>query len=87
MASASWLSPSPTAKYGMAFASPAATRDDTPLTQVAGPSAASAKAGRGIHPDSPMFWVGVLLAGALGLAAASTTVRVGPLKVSGSVGG
>ncbi|MFC8717775.1 hypothetical protein [Kitasatospora sp. NPDC057198] len=86
MASASWLSPSPTAKYGMAFASPAATRDDTPLAQVAGPSAAAQKE-KGLHVNSPMFWVGALLLGAVGLAAASTTVKVGPVKLSGSLGG
>jgi len=86
MPSASWLSPSPTAKYGMAFASPSATRDDTPLAQVAGPSAASQTA-KGLHINSPMFWIGALLAGAVGLAAVSTSVKVGPVKVSGSLGG
>jgi hypothetical protein len=35
---------------------------------------------------SPMFWVGAVLLGAVGLAAASTTVRVGPVKGSVSLG-
>jgi hypothetical protein len=33
-----------------------------------------------------MFWVFAILAGAVGLAAASTTVRVGPVRASASVG-
>jgi hypothetical protein len=33
-----------------------------------------------------MFWVGAVLLGAVGLAAASTTVRVGPVKGAVSLG-
>ncbi|MEV4557791.1 hypothetical protein AB0K51_12415 [Kitasatospora sp. NPDC049285] len=87
MATASWMSPSPTAKYGMGFASPSATRDDTPLAQVAGPAPAAKGTTQLLHPNNPMFWVGALLLGAFGLAAVSTSVRVGPVKVSGSLGG
>ena len=84
MSSATWAVPSPQSKYGAAFLSPGnVTKDDTPLARVAGPADAK-------HSDlslhSPMFWVGVVLAGAVGLAALSTTVRVGPVKASASVG-
>ncbi len=84
MTTTSWAVPSPTTKYGAAFLNPGAvTRDDTPLAQVAGPADAKLPA---FSVHSPMFWVGVILAGAVGLAAVSTTVRVGPVKGSVSVG-
>lgn len=87
MAMSSWTVPSPATKYGGAFMTPsAATRDDTPLAQVAGPAQAARGTGSLVHPNNGLFWLGVLLAGALGLAAVSTTVRVGPAKVSASVG-
>lgn len=84
MSTGAWAVPSAQSKYGGAFLTPGRTTDDdTPLAQVAGP-------GDNKLPDfsthSPMFWVGVLLAGAVGLAAVSTTVRVGPAKASVSVG-
>jgi hypothetical protein len=37
-------------------------------------------------PDSGLFWFGVFLAVSLGLIAASTSIRVGPLKASASAG-
>ena len=84
MTSAAWAVPSPSAKYGAAFLNPGnTTNDDTPLARAAGPADSK-------MPDfsthSPMFWVAFILAGAVGLAAASTTVRVGPVKGSVSVG-
>ena len=88
MPTASWISPSPAAKYGGAFAgAPAATRDDSPLTQVAGPAPSGVGVGKLLHVQNPLFWVGVVIAGAVGLAAASTTVRVGPASVKASLGG
>ncbi|WP_399559075.1 hypothetical protein OG762_52455 (plasmid) [Streptomyces sp. NBC_01136] len=84
MTAAAWAVPSPASKYGAAFLSPGhVTRDDTPLARAAGP-ADNDNSALSVH--SPMFWVGVVLAGAVGLAAASTTVRVGPVKGSVSVG-
>lgn len=84
---ASWTVPSPATKYGGAFMTPSsATRDDTPLAQVAGPALAAKGSASPVHPNNPLFWVGVVLAGAFGLAAVSTTVRVGPVKASASVG-
>jgi hypothetical protein len=78
-----WAVPSPQAKYGAAFLSDNKTRDDTPLTAVSGPANNNIS---DLSVHSPMFWVGVVLAGAVGLAAVSTTVRVGPVKGSVSVG-
>lgn len=84
MAAATWAVPSPETKYGAAFLNTGSvTRDDTPLARVAGPGDKGAPA---FSAHSPMFWVGVLLLGAVGLAAASTTVRVGPARASVSVG-
>jgi len=83
--STAWAVPSPLSKYGGAFMSPASTTaDNSPLAQVAGPGV-DHSASR-LSPSSPMFWVGAALLGAVGLAAMSTTVRVGPVRASASVG-
>jgi hypothetical protein len=72
-------------KYGGALARPTqATRDDSQLPAVAGPSRASQAAA--YHPSSGLFWFGAIAAAAVGLAYASTTVRVGPAKASVSLG-
>jgi hypothetical protein len=82
--SAAWAVPSPATKYGAAFLTPErSTSDETPMARIAGP-ADTAKPQFSLH--SPMFWVGVVLLGAVGLAALSTTVRVGPVRGSVSVG-
>jgi len=82
--SATWVVPSPETKYGAAFLNPGqTTRDDTPLARAAGPADKNVP---DFSAQSPMFWVAVILAGAVGLAAMSTTVRVGPVKASASVG-
>lgn len=84
MTAATWAVPSPESKYGAAFLNTGSiTKDDTPLARVAGPAD---KHVSDFSTHSPMFWVAVILAGAVGLAAASTTVRVGPVKGSVSVG-
>lgn len=87
MPSQTWEVPSPASKYGAAFLdSGGATKDNSPLVQIAGPAVA-AKGNTSLwHPNSPLMWVGVLIAGAVGLAAWSTTVRVGPVKASASIG-
>jgi hypothetical protein len=85
--STSWVVPSPASKYGGAFTTASApTKDNSPLVSVAGPSPESAGMDSLLHPGGPMLWVGVLLAGMVGLAAVSTTVRVGPLKASAELG-
>lgn len=38
------------------------------------------------QPDSPLFWFAALAAVTVGLIAASTSFRVGPVKVSASAG-
>jgi hypothetical protein len=81
------LFPTAAARYGGALANPAtstASTAATPLPQVAGPSGIDLSPAW--HPDSPMFWLGAILAVAVGLAYASTTVRVGPVKASASAG-
>lgn len=84
MAGVAWAVPSPESKYGAAFLNPSSTtRDDTPLARAAGPADKSLPSWS-VH--SPMFWVGAVLLGAVGLAAASTTVRIGPVKGSVSLG-
>jgi hypothetical protein len=87
MASATWAVPSPASKYGGSFVTPnPATKDDSGLVQIAGPAPAAKGMNSMWHPNSPLMWVGVALAGAVGLAAFSTTVRVGPIKAGASVG-
>lgn len=56
------------------------------IARSGGPSAADAGAEKPWHPDSPLFWFGVVLAATLGLIGAATSVRVGPIKASTSVG-
>lgn len=85
MTSATWAVPSPQSKYGAAFLNPGhTTADDTPMARVAGPADKDNTSALSVH--SPMFWVAAVLAGAVGLAAVSTTVRVGPAKASASIG-
>jgi hypothetical protein len=87
MPTATWAVPSPASKYGASFMTPSpATKDDSPLTQVAGPAPQARGQSSFWHPNSPLMWVGVVLAGAVGLAAVSTSVRVGPVRASASVG-
>lgn len=86
MAGFAWAAPSAQAKYGGAFATAQpASRDDSQLPAVAGPTRASVTSP--LRPSSGLFWFGVFAAAAVGLAAASTTVRVGPAKVAASLGG
>lgn len=87
MPAATWAVPSPASKYGGAFTTPnAPTKDDSPLVQIAGPSQAASGMDKILHPNNPLFWAGAIIAGAVGLAAWSTTVRVGPVRGSVSLG-
>ncbi len=52
----------------------------------AGPSLLEAAGDRPWHPDSPLFWFGILLATTFGLIGASTAIRVGPFRASASAG-
>lgn len=62
------------------------TAVDSPLETVAGPTASQATEAKHWHPDSPLFWVGVIALVAFGAAFASTSVRVGPVRANASVG-
>lgn len=81
-----YVLPSPAERYGGAFlgGSGAATPTDSQLPAVAGPSESSSAPPW--HLDSPLLWFAVIAAAAVGLAAVSTTVRVGPAKASASLG-
>lgn len=82
---AAWVAPSPAEKYGGSFTRPqVATTDDVAASKAAGP--APSPAGGTFSPREPLFWFGVVLATSLGLAAYSTTVRVGRTEVSASIG-
>lgn len=56
------------------------------LGQSAGPALLERDERRPWHPDSPLFWFGVLAATTLGLIGASTSVRVGPFKAAVAAG-
>jgi hypothetical protein len=57
-----------------------------PLTMAAGPSTLEGSSDKPWHPDSPLFWFGMLLAASLGFIAASTSIRVGPFKAAVAAG-
>jgi hypothetical protein len=78
--------PSPASRYGSTFLGGGTSQPGqaTALAAVAGPSDDDQTSP--FHPDHPVFWLGVILAGAVGLAYFSTTVRVGPASASASVG-
>ncbi len=83
---AAWAVPSPAEKYGGSLASGRQTEtpNATELKNVAAPSAPGA--GGVWSPREPMFWFAVIAATSLGLAAYSTTVRVGPAQASLELG-
>jgi hypothetical protein len=70
-------------KYGMALL-PQATADVSGLDNALAPSPAG-NAGQ-FHPDNPMLWLLGIGALTLGLVAASTHVRVGPITASVAAG-
>jgi len=50
------------------------------------PGAGSTNVGKPWSPDSPIFWVGVLVAAAIGLVGASFKVHAGPAHAGASIG-
>jgi len=77
--------PTAATKYGGSFlGAPVADSNESQLPVVAGPAVDDATPF--FHPDHPLFWLGAILAGAVGLAYFSTTVRVGPVEGSASLG-
>lgn len=56
------------------------------LARTAGPSVAERNSDKPWHPDSPLFWFGLVLATTFGLIGASTSIRVGPFKAAVAAG-
>lgn len=81
-----WMSGSPASRYGGAFLSsrvdPAASAAG--MTSAATPPASNAH--RPMHPDSALFWVGVLVVVATGLGGVATTVRLGGARAGVALG-
>lgn len=74
------------ASYGLGATPP--TQVGSELHAIGGGGMEDEATGRFWHPDSPLFWVGVIVAATFGLAAVSTSgsVRVGPVHASASAG-
>lgn len=81
----------------MQYRGPYAATGLTPMTVVATPGQAipgvERSAGPSMletfkpwHPDDPLFWFGAILLATAGFIAASTQIRVGPVKVGAKVG-
>ena len=85
MAGATTWAPSGLSRFGLSPDGPTTTTPSE-LHSVASPSAGAAAAGSLFSPDNPLFWFGALAVLSLGLAAFSTTVRVGPAKASLNLG-
>ena len=83
VASTSWVIPSPASKYGLNPHAPA-TAVATELHSAAGPSPLDVA--KPWHADSPLFWFGAIAAATFGLLAVSTSVRVGPVRVTAAAG-
>lgn len=76
---------SASAAYGLpSIQDVGATPDATPLASIA--TAAGDDASKAWHPDSPLFWLGIIGALTFGFAFLSTTVRVGPARATVSAG-
>lgn len=74
----------PFAQFGLAPLSDTAHFADPVPAGLAGTVAPMSA--RALSPDSPMLWVGVLLAATLGLVGFSTHAHVGPGRVSVALG-
>jgi hypothetical protein len=73
----------PASAYGVASSGPIASSPTvTETNSLPTPSTAASNAAKPWHPDSPMLWVGGLIAVAFGLAglSTSTSARVGKGK-------
>lgn len=85
MTTATTWAPSGLSRFGLSQDGPTTTTPSE-LHAVATPAEGAAAAGSLLSPDNPLFWFGALAAITLGLAAFSTTVRVGPAKASLNLG-
>jgi hypothetical protein len=81
-----WAPQTPEQKYGWKPPAPAGGQQTVELTAVPTPSIGAAVAGNPLHPENPLFWIGLIGAATFGLMAFSTNVRVGNAKAGLSVG-
>lgn len=84
-AATTWAPSSGGSKYRLADDAPASPAT-TELNSVATPAAGAAAAASLLHPSNPLLTFFAIAAVTLGLAAFSTSVRVGPAKASVSLG-
>jgi hypothetical protein len=80
-----WAPVSGPEKYGISTSGPAANVP-TELHTVTSPSAAGSSAGKLLSLDNPLTAIGLLIAVTAGLAAFSTSVRVGNSSASLNLG-
>lgn len=80
-----WAPPAAGSKYNLPSGGPV-TRTTSELNAAVTPSEGAAAEAAPWSPSSPLFWFGALAAVTFGLMAVSTSVRVGPAKVSASLG-
>lgn len=73
------------ARYGLSPDGPATTATSE-LNAATTPSPAAVAAGQPWNPASPLFWFGAIAAVTFGLMAVSTSVRVGPARLSVAAG-
>ena len=85
MATTTWAPPAAGSKYNLPADGPV-TRTTSELNAAATPAEGAAAGGQLWNPSNPLFWFGALAAVTFGLMAVSTSVRVGPAKVSVSAG-
>lgn len=80
-----WAAPSGLGRYGLSQGGPVTTTP-TELTAVPTPSEGASASAQPWSPSNPLFWFGGLALVTFGLAAFSTSVRVGKTTASVSVG-
>ena len=84
---ASFMGANPASRFRLsAVGAPAAPDMSGGLSSIYSASEDGQNQSKFMHPDNPLFWFAGIAAVAFGLMAASTTVRVGPIKGGLSVG-
>lgn len=72
-------------RFGLSRSGPA-TNTPSELNSISSPYAGAAGEAKPWSPSNPLFWFGVIAAATFGLAAVSTTARVGKATATVSVG-
>lgn len=80
-----WAPSSGPGRYGLSPDGPLTTTPSE-LHAIPSPSQGAAAAGNPLDPSNPLFWFGAIALVTFGLAAFSTTVRVGKGQLSLAVG-